>query len=625
MTTSEQIIERIFGSPDRVPVYDRTAYIIPVEFWQRVEAEINDFRDTGLQYTTFIRLSELAREYRYYETFLKKCIKFLRNVTTLPTGTPAGLFDIESFISAKLNSDEHFDITALNDHLLDIFRDNGLRLHADLIDTRRKQRFGMKKRDIVREAYREYEEKLTSEAYRIECDTIKFPELMLDRVVWMIYSDEHISFKGDIKDTISANRSGFDFMVMTDRAEYTRRDYLAANYTDEEVNEFVPHNLDDEFDLIKHRSVLTNYDLTSKPKLVRDGIGWSYLWQTAGVTYRFNHDPPQGRAVSLMMLTNMQVLTWQEILNRESNTDELQTAYDNEFLKESNFIPTGYEHLYRKYECEVFHNLISKSTKTYHEMMGSIGFPKITSSTLNARVMQAELCWNKSMPLDLGSHLWHRYDVLRKIGLNPELHAKTPLLHTPFSSDVDTGFIRFDHKEYRKSKRVFRNEIIFMSELKNHVDLREISTRRKPGTISDYFIDDLELTKKYLYYKLHRRYDQMDGTSEHGYYDWRNSSVDLSKYRIHATLTNVLQDYPDLPSWLKDVKQFDVLVDQEHLTRKFFTNLSKKQYELRVQRDPLFQKTGHGRYRLDHPAVLAYRKVRDALNRDHEQVTISQS
>ena len=124
MATSEQIIERIFGSPDRVPVYDRTAYSIPVEFWQRVEAEINDFRDTGLQYTTFIRLSELAREYRYYETFLKKCIKFLRNVTTLPTGTPAGLFDIESFISAKLNSDEHFDITALNDHLLDIFRDN---------------------------------------------------------------------------------------------------------------------------------------------------------------------------------------------------------------------------------------------------------------------------------------------------------------------------------------------------------------------------------------------------------------------------------------------------------------------------------------------------------------------
>ena len=625
MTTSEQIIERIFGSSDRVPVYDRIAYHIPVEFWQGVEAEIDMFKVTELQYTTFVRLSELAREYRYFETFTKECVKFLQNKVELPRETPKAMFDIDSFIESKYKSND-FSLTDLNDHFLNIYRDNRLKLHADKIDEQRKQRLSMKKRDVVRETYRRYEEQRTSKAFVLNREKINFPDLMVDRFVCMIYSDQHISYKKNIKDTINANRSEFDYMILTDRAEHQRRSLDDAGYSKDEVDMFVPHNLDDEFNLIKNRSVLTNYELSSKPKQVRDGAGWAYLWQEKGVTYRFIYNPPNGRAISLLILGNMQVMTWQKALQNEPNPDELKKAYDNDFLKEPNFIPTGYEHLYHKYEYQVFHDLIASVTETYFDMMGSLGFTDLDHSMLNARVTQLELCWNKAMPINLGSHLVNRYNSLRRIGLHPELNAKTPLMHTCFFSDVDTGFVRFDHKEYRKSKGVFRNEIVFGNELKNPVDLHEISTRKKRNSIiSDYFFDDLPLIKEYLYYKLHRRYDQINGTSEHGYYDWRNASVDLSEYQTVGILSGLLHRHHDLPIWLKDVKLFDVLVDQEFITRKFFTNLTDEQFRFRVNKDPLFTKTGHGRYRLDHPAVREYRKVRDALNRDHEQVTISQS
>ena len=625
MTTSEHIIERLFGSSDRVPVFDRTAYSIPVEFWQGVEIEINNFKDTYLQYTTYIRLSELAREYRFFETFKTECVRHLRNKVDLPRETPVGLFDIDSFVESKFKS-EDFNLSVLNDHLLDIFRKNGMSLHADAIDAQRKQRLGMKKRDIVREAYRRYEEDRTAKAFIDDRGNIEFPKLMVDRFVCMIYSDQHISYKKDIKDTINSKRSDFDCMILTDRGEYSKRGFLDAGYDKDEVDMFVPHNLEDEFNLIKNRSVLTNYELTSKPKKVRDGAGWAYLWQEKGVTYRFIYDPPKGRAVSLLILANMQVMTWQRALQKESNRDELQKAYDNDFLKEPNFIPIGHEHLYHKYESQVFHDLVTSATDTYFDMMGSIGFSDLDHSMLNARVTQLELCWNKEMPIDLGNHLWHRYDSLRKIGLRPELNSNTPLIHTCFFSDVDTGFVRFDHKEYRKSKGVFRNEIIFGNELKNPVDLHEISTRKKSNSIiSDYFIDDPKLAKKYLYYKLHRRYDQINGISEHGYYDWRNAPVEFSEYRVEGVLSGLLHRHLDLPLWLKDVKLFDVLVDQEHLTRKFFSNLTNEEFRFRVNKDPLFTKTGHGRYRLNHPAVPEYRKVRDALTLDPEQVKISQS
>ena len=619
MTTSAQIIERIFGSPDRTPVFDRTAYSIPVEFWRNVESEIEIYKLTDLQYTTFSSLIDLAKEYDFYNSFLKECGLFLH----------LGPDDVDKFI-------EHFnthDIAGLNDHLLNFFCENKLKLAADLIDTRRKQRLGMKKRDIVRRAYREYEEKRTTDAFIIERDQLEFPDLMIDRFVWMIYADGHMAYKKDVKNIIIDNRDDFNYMILTDRAEYSKRDYQAANYTDEEIDMFVPHNLEDEFNLIKNRSVLDNFTLTTKPKKVRDGSGWSYLWKTDGMTYRFNYDPPQGRAVSLMILANMQRLVWQEVINNEPNREELEEIYNNEFLKESNFVPTGYEHLYQKYESNTFFNLISKSVKTYHTMMRSAGFDKIDKSTLIAKALQVEVCWNKQMPIDLGSHLWHRYDSLRKIGLHPELNAKTPLLHTKFPSDIDTGFIRFDHKEYRKSKKVFRNEIVFMSELKNTVNLGKISSRKKSGTIGDYLLDDLELTKQYLYYKLHRRYNQINGLKNdlggvvphHGYYDWRNSPVTIKQGYIRSTLKGLLNSQKDLPDWLKDIQLFDVLVDQEFLDRKFFRNLTEKEYRIRVNNDPLFQKIGHGRYRLNHPAVKEYRKVRSALTTDPEPVGISQS
>ncbi|NPE27621.1 hypothetical protein HNV12_06475 [Methanococcoides sp. SA1] len=608
MSVSE-IISQIFGDADCIPVFDRTAYHIPLEFWKQVKVEIDDFEFNDLQSTTFYNLNERTNDRNFHDQFMSAAASYL---------------DLDDFTTSDDILEKCQNLTELNEYLFDYLSEFGMRLDVDIIKQQQQSRFSMKRRDIVREAYRKYEEQQTSDAFQtVDLD---YPLLMIDRIVFFVFSSKCMSFNPSVKQTINDNLQQFHFTAETERWMHTKQNLLSTGYTDEEVDIFCPVDLDDEFDLMKHRSLLKNYDLTTKPKLVRDGSGWAYSWTENGMTYRFTHKPPAGRPIGLMVRANMQTMTWHRILQ---DHPEFEDVYNNEFLKEPNFIPLGYEKYYFQHEQSVFEKACDDILQTYHLMMNRIGFPKVDD--IACRVTQAEVCWNLPMPIDLGHHLWKKYDDLRSIGLNPELAADTPLMFTPFYSDVDTGVTRFKHKEYRKSKRVFRNEVIFNSEMKNEATLQpaqnfgkwNIPAKKMP--IGEWFFVNLELTKQYFFYKLHRRYEQINGSLEHGYYDWRNASVDVNQnFKCYALST--LLAGTDLPEWLKDVQLFDALVDQDYLTKRFFRNLTDQEYRYRVREEPeLFEKTGHGRYRLKHDAVRQYRQVRNALNSPDRDFTFIDS
>ena len=127
-------------------------------------------------------------------------------------------------------------------------------------------------------------------------------------------------------------------------------------------------------------------------------------------------------------------------------------------------------------------------------MMDRTGFSD-ADKDINFRVSQMELCWNLPVPIDIGSHLSLKYDKLRFIGLHPQLDSKTPLMHTKFMSDVDTGDSLFDHKEYLKAKSIFRNELIVTSTLKNHVTMRNDRNGSIAESISDLLINDINRAK----------------------------------------------------------------------------------------------------------------------------------
>ncbi|WP_340819059.1 hypothetical protein [Methanolobus sp. WCC4] len=595
----ETIIGRLFKDADRIPVYDRMAYSLPVEFWKRIENDILQFSTTELQYTTLLRLATLANEYDFYDPLKREISQHLN----------LELEDVVPFLE-KQNFDQ-YDIGSLNYRLEKFLEDNGLGIEIDNIRRNHRQRLAMKRRDIIRTNYIEYEEARTALAFQSVWKEFDFPDLMLDRVEIMVFSEEYFTFKKDVQKIIEDSK--FSFSIDIDRAEYTRRDYLDAGYSPEEVDMYCPVNLDEQFDFVKNRSVLSLCSLTSKPKKTRDGSGWSYVWREEGAIYRYNYRPPKGRPVSLMMHVNMQRSVWLEIVK---DHPEYADLYDAEFLKESNFIPTECVHLYKEYEKRVFDAAVMKANQVFIKMMEHNGFTGVAHVKKQFRILQCEVCWNQPMPVDPGTHLWLKYDRLRSVGLNPQIDADTPLLVTEFRSDVDATRLRYIHKEYRKSKKILRSEIILKGELKNRIDIlgiRDIQFTLSMPSLSDYFLEDLDLIKKYLFFKLHRRYDQINGLLDHGYYNWLNDDHLIDDELKREVLQGVLDSFDDLPQWLKDVDLFDSLVDQEYLTKAFFQNLSERKYRSRVREDPIFKKISHGRYRLIHDAVPAYLLARQSL------------
>ncbi|HAE43014.1 MAG TPA: hypothetical protein DCG34_08885 [Clostridiales bacterium] len=609
MSVASVVIANLFGDSQKIPIFDRLAYSLSDHFWKAIEAKATEYENQELQYTTLARISELSRQYEIYDDLCREIHTFLN----------LDLKDIPAFLNGRDVQD--FDIKMLNEYLLsDDFLGNpdfNLRIEIDRIKQNHKQRFSMKKRDIVRQYYREFEEQRTTKQFKANLDTIKFPPLMLDRVEIMVHSPEYMTYKKDVMEVLKDSK--FAHHIEVDRAQYTRHDLRESGYSDEEIEMYCPVNLDEQFSYIENRSILDYFkvdkkiSLTAKPKKVRDGSGWSYIWRENGCVYRFNYEPPQGRAISLMVHANLQVKAWQLVVK---DHPEFQAIYDKDFLREPNFVPIGYEQYYLEHEESAFREIQKKALDAYLRQMSLNGFNDVDRTKIKFQVLQAEVCWNNPLPTDPTTHLWLKCDQLSSIGLSPKYDAATPLMVQIFNSDVDSNQQRFAHKLYQKTKSILRSELIFKKyELSNEVHLSKLSEwRGNTLTISDYFLENLDLTKKYLYFKAHRRYQQISGLSDNDYYNWRNEDFIIPPEIIERHLTSVLYRHEnDLPDWLLDVHTFNLMVDQDYFTRSHFKHFTEKQWRLRVRENELFHKKSHGQYRLIHPAVQEYRKVRDSL------------
>lgn len=609
------VISSIFGNCDNIPVFDQTAYNLPLEYWKRAYFDVLDYETNELQWTTLIRIEEIARKFEFDKKVYQEICEQLQFESVQ---------DVTKFFAEK-EYREIGSIDALNEHLLTFLSENGMLIEADRFRRNQRQRRSMERRKIVRDSYKLYYQEVVSNKFKRDFKTLDFPKTMVDRCNFTVYSPDYFTYMKDVEERLKD--SVFHKHIETDRAMYTRQQLDDAGYSADEIAMYLPTDLDTQFDFIKNRSILSIFKeddpdnpgerrctLTNKPKKTRDGSGYSYIWREDGITYRFAYKPPKGRPVALMVYLNMQERVWKHIKERHP---EYIDIYDKQFLKDSNFIPSECVHLYKRYEKNIFNKVVQKVRKVYVDMMNLNGFTGVDNEKIIVKLSQIEICWNNPLPIDPGTHLWIKYDKLRSIGLNPTLDANTPLMVTEFYSDVDTNSLMFAHKEYRKSKEILRSELIFKSGLDSKVVLpgyHLVCQGDKSLTLSDYAFLDLEMFEQYLYYHLHYRYQQMLCFEEHGYYNWRNAEYIIRDDKMRSILSDVLTGFDDLPDWLKDVSVFDSLVDQDYITRSFFRDLSDKEYRNKVRDGPFFRKISHGRYRLIHSSVPEYRKVRNSLS-----------
>jgi hypothetical protein len=379
----------------------------------------------------------------------------------------------------------------------------------------------------------------------------------------------------------------------------------------------LPADLNEEYDFMKHRSILTDYNLTSVPKVYKD----SYLWETEGATYRFRNNPPKGAPVSLFIYANLQRIVYKKM---KEDIPEVEEAFNNELLDENNFIPMGYEKEYQKYEFEALQELKHKAKKAYYKMLERDGFEQeeIRKSPLEFNISQIEICWNTPLPLDPIKHMkkvmdnYHSYNLM-----NSSFHDNTPLLVTKYISDIEPNTTRFSHKIYKKTKKNLRNEIVLGNELKLSAD---IGNGRKP--IHSQFFINPEQMKHYMYTKLifhfTRRTSGFDKEKyQHGYHQWtRMNSIIEDRDKEHYL--SALLRYADLHEDFKEVSFFNNLMDELQMkgfvTRKFFQPKSNKFFDNNIGKSVNFERIGRGKYRVKHGSNLEctlneYKKLREAL------------
>ena len=370
------IIDTICGDGDRIPVFDQTAYDVSLDYWKQALFDVVDYESKELQWTTLLRIAEISNDFEFYNHFSRHLYKTLHLDS---------VFDVEDFFT-KMQYREVGAIEHLNTSLLELFDANGLSIEADRIRRNQRQRFSMKKREIVRYSYNDYYENLVAESFAQYWKDIVFPGLMLDRVNINAFCVDYFSYKSDVKSILRDTQLNEDFakFIETDRAMYTREQLSAAGYSSEEMAMYLPTDLDKQFDFMDNRSILSVFTeddpeqpgekrccITNKPKIARDGSGYSYIWREEGITYRFTYLPPKGRPVALLAYLNMQEIVWKHI--REKHP-EFVYLYDKQFLKDSNFIPTECVQLYKRYEKTLFRQVVDKIRHVYGNMMELRGF-----------------------------------------------------------------------------------------------------------------------------------------------------------------------------------------------------------------------------------------------------------
>ncbi|WNY25166.1 hypothetical protein [Methanolapillus millepedarum] len=205
--------------------------------------------------------------------------------------------------------------------------------------TEKKERdlFSNYKRQVVRDEYLKYDSRISVEFFNENPAEIEPPKLMLDRVMVSVHSKKFMSYSRDVKTVIETSTMESD--ILTEKMMLMKQKMIEDNYSSIEVQNAMPDDLDSKFSFMENRSILAGFPLSGVPVKRKDGDGYAYWWKTDGVTYRLRYDPPAGAPISLFMIVNVQRIAHKMLAQI---CPEYEIAYKEEFLEESNFIPTTY-------------------------------------------------------------------------------------------------------------------------------------------------------------------------------------------------------------------------------------------------------------------------------------------
>lgn len=594
------IIEKLFGDESKIPIADVKSYELPTSFWRSTESVFEDHKQNKYDIDLFNRFQE---DICVFDSFLEDApIPFSELL-----GKHLGITEKESIEQYYSKPEDIERLAEFNDIICDYYRKNGHRIKIDKFLKNEKSKFSNFKREFVRDQYLEWDTLLTDDFYKNDSEHIEYPALMIDRISLQVYSKEYLTFKSNVKKAIRNTMHRFQHEVEIERYMRHKNELSNKGYSIEDIEDYayscLPADLEEEYDFMKHRSILPDYNLTSVPKAYKD----SYLWETEGVTYRFRNNPPKGAPVSLFIYANLQRIVYKKM---KEDIPEVEEAFNNELLDENNFIPIGYEKEYQKYEFEALQELKHKAKKAYYKMLEREGFEQeeIRKAPLEFNISQIEICWNTPLPLDPIKHMkkvmdnYHSYNLM-----DSSFHDNTPLLVTKYMSDIEPNTTRFSHKIYKKTKKNLRNEIVLGNELKLSAD---IGNGRKP-IYAQFFIHP-EQMKRYMYAKLTfhftRRTSGFDKEKyQHGYHQWTRMNSEVTDDDQKQYLTAYLQS-TELHESFKDISFFNNLVNELRtkgfVTRKFFHPWSNRFFDKNVSKSDDFERMKRGRYRVRHGSYL---------------------
>jgi hypothetical protein len=418
-------------------------------------------------------------------------------------------------------------------------------------------RYNWFKRTELRKAYKEYDDKISKKFYEENPVCLDYPNpMMLDRIAVFVYSTDLMSYMGDVKDAIENSKVSSE--IVTEQLMYDKIQMQEEGYSEEEIESLLPDDLDLRFSFMETRSILSGFKLQRKPKEYRDGSGSMLLWHTDGATYRYRHNPPKGAPISLAGFYNMQRLVYNMLLQ---DHPEIEKAYNEEFIEESNFIPFGYEIEYLKYEKQVMEDLKEKTVEFFIDMtrdklkINPVDFV----DGIKISISQIEVCWNQELPFDAFGYLHDKMGFYVRDGLtHTALHGETPLMVSKIYSDIEPNAVRFSFKNYKKSKRILRNEIVLGNELKTQgLDGNE--------TLSDMFFRDVDEAKRFVYSKfILQVLRKTEGVDEeeyrHGYNRFIRQKTDDYEWKKRVLWSLVAQS--GIEKEFQNIDVFDLFAEQ---------------------------------------------------------------
>ena len=643
----DYLIDCLFDKDDKIPVGDVRAYDLSLDFWVPVYLNIIHYESVEYPKGFYFRLCTLFKidfvgmipdqDFKYWSADALFHLSIFRSVLIEYTGIENTVqldWILTWFISPPDLTFKGFSLLTFLQRLYSFYVDyskDGIshpyRIAVKIERRKEQQKFSQYKRDTTRKKYIEWDSRLTDRFFR-EADFIQYPDLMLDRIVLQVYSEEFMTWKKDINKKVSSGRVDFLKDAVAESRNYDislLKKEFGKTDTDE-YQKLFRNDYDSRFDLMETRSITQSLQLANQPKVInktKSGGSLSYYFYEDGCTYWFIASPAtKGGPLSLMVSANMLIRVFKKLSEIHP---KIIIDYEEEFLKDPNFIPMGWEKEYQVCEQAVLLELQNKALSVYALMLERLGFSKelISNSILIYNINQVEVCWNNPLPLDPIQYMIDIMQHLESRGFHASsLDDKTPMLVTKYISDIEPSVVRFKHKTYIKTKRNLRQELQFFGELKHPCSFwipGQKIVSEDSTLISDQFFINSDRIKKYLYAKaqLHiiRRTQGFPDAPEsfdkeaflHGYKWYSEKASEPLDNEDRTHLLRLLLADSDLPELFKDFEFFHSFVfrlkSDGYITRKFFTpktgmGWSNTIFETNIVNSPYFEKMSRGKYRL---------------------------